>query len=145
MEPAKSQPESATCCTRRKFLGRAAGLATATILPELPRQSQAVLSAGAGLLPTINLGGHEITRLILGSNPIYGYSHFNHLFKPCLAYKILAAGRRIESPAEIRRCFETAFQNIKPTDAVIAGMYQQWNDQIGENCSTVRENCQRKL
>src|SRR2546430_9163891 len=45
--------------------------------------------------------------------------------KPCLAYKILAAGRRIESRAQVRQCFETAFSNIKPTDAVIVGMYQQ--------------------
>ena len=28
--------------------------------------------------------------------------------------------------------------NIKPTDAVIVGMYQQFGDQVGENASTVR-------
>src|SRR5262249_22724425 len=31
--------------------------------------------------------------------------------KPCLAYKLLAAGRRVGSPAEVRQCFETAFAN----------------------------------
>jgi len=326
MIPDESQPECAALCTRRGFLGRAAGLATASILPELPRQSQAQAavsaSAGAGLLPAIKLGAHEVTRLILGGNPIYGYSHFNHLFsqsqttwhtpervvellqhaeaqgintwqnsyadrsladleryraaggkmqwlclgnpdwdqkvdlikdaakrhpigiaphgalaerlhrqgkievladllkriretgvlvglsahnpalielaeargwdvdyymcclyyltrprdefqkllggeaplgeiylpsdpprmfqvirstrKPCLAYKVLAAGRRIGSADEIHRCFDAAFQNIKPSDAVIVGMYQQWNDQIGQNGSMVREICSRK-
>ena len=39
--------------------------------------------------------------------------------KPCLVYKVLAAGRRVGSPAEVRSCFETALKNIKPTDAVI--------------------------
>jgi hypothetical protein len=59
--------------------------------------------------------------------------------KPCLAYKVLAAGRRIGSPAEVRRCFEEAFAGIKPTDAVILGMYQQFGDQVGEDAAVVRE------
>jgi len=61
--------------------------------------------------------------------------------KPCLAYKVLAAGRRIESAAQLRQCFETAFSNIKPTDALIVGMYQQLNDQVGENAALVRKIC----
>ncbi len=53
-------------------------------------------------------------------------------------YKVLAAGRRIGTPAEVRQAFETAFENIKPTDAVIVGMYQQFGDQVGENVALVR-------
>jgi hypothetical protein len=64
--------------------------------------------------------------------------------KPCLVYKVLAAGRRIGSPAEVRQCFETALTNIKPTDALIVGMYQQFGDQVGENATMVREICGRK-
>jgi hypothetical protein len=64
--------------------------------------------------------------------------------KPCLVYKVLAAGRRIGSPAEVRQCFETALANIKPTDALIVGMYQQFSDQVGENAALVREICPRK-
>src|SRR5437867_436983 len=30
-------------------------------------------------LPTIALGPHRISRLIIGDNPVYGYSHFNQL------------------------------------------------------------------
>lgn len=59
--------------------------------------------------------------------------------KPCLAYKVLAAGRRISTPAEVRKCFEAAFANIKPTDGVIVGMYQKFGDQVGENAALVRE------
>jgi hypothetical protein len=61
--------------------------------------------------------------------------------KPCLVYKVLAAGRRISSHAEIRLCFETALRNIKPADALIVGMYQQFSDQVGENAAIVRELC----
>jgi hypothetical protein len=64
--------------------------------------------------------------------------------KPCLVYKVLAAGRRIGTPAEVRQCFETALSNIKPTDALIVGMYQQFGDQVGENAALVREICARK-
>ena len=64
--------------------------------------------------------------------------------KPCLVYKVLAAGRRIASPAEVRQCFETALSNIKPTDAMIVGMYQQQGDQVGENAALVREICARR-
>jgi hypothetical protein len=63
--------------------------------------------------------------------------------KPCLVYKVLAAGRRIGTAAEVRRCFETALSNIKPTDALIVGMYQQFGDQVGENAALVREICSR--
>jgi hypothetical protein len=63
--------------------------------------------------------------------------------KPCLVYKVLAAGRRVGSPAEVRRCFETALTHIKPTDALIVGMYQQFGDQVGENAAIVRELCAR--
>jgi len=61
--------------------------------------------------------------------------------KPCLAYKLLAAGRQVDNPAQVRQCFETAFKNIKPTDAVIVGMYQALGDQVAENAATVREIC----
>jgi hypothetical protein len=55
--------------------------------------------------------------------------------KPCLVYKVLAAGRHIASKAEIRECIKTALENIKPSDALIVGMYQQFGDQVGENAA----------
>ena len=59
--------------------------------------------------------------------------------KPCLVYKVLAAGRLIGNPAQVRQAFQTAFSHIKPSDAVIVGMYQQFGDQVGENATLVRE------
>jgi hypothetical protein len=59
--------------------------------------------------------------------------------KPCLVYKVLAAGRRIGSKAEVRESFKFALEKIKPGDAMIVGMYQQFGDQVGENAVMVRE------
>ena len=56
--------------TRRQFLSSSAALAA---LPAAP-------AAAAPLLPTVPLGKHQITRLIIGANPFYGYSHFNRQF-----------------------------------------------------------------
>jgi hypothetical protein len=61
--------------------------------------------------------------------------------KPCLIYKVLAAGRRINTPAEVRKCFETVLTGCKPSDAVIVGMYNQFGDQAAENATIVREIC----
>jgi hypothetical protein len=63
--------------------------------------------------------------------------------KPCLVLKVLAAGRRVGNPAEVRACFATALANIKPADAMIVGMYQQFGDQVGDNTAIVRELCAR--
>ena len=30
-------------------------------------------------LPKISFCGHQISKLVIGDNPIYGYSHFNQL------------------------------------------------------------------
>jgi hypothetical protein len=64
--------------------------------------------------------------------------------KPCLVLKVLAAGRRVGSPAEVRACFSTALDNIKPNDAMIVGMYQQFGDQVGTNAKLVRELCAKR-
>src|SRR5262249_26686502 len=82
--------------------------------------------------------------IYLPSDPPRMFKVIQSVKKPCLAYKILAAGRRVGSAAEVRQCFETAFTNIKPTDAVIVGMFQQFGDQVGENAALVRDICTRK-
>ncbi len=59
--------------------------------------------------------------------------------KLCLGFKILAAGRKCESPQEVHAAFDFAFKNIKPTDAVIVGMFPKFSDQISENVQHVRD------
>jgi hypothetical protein len=58
--------------------------------------------------------------------------------KTCLAFKILAAGRTCDTPEQVRKAFEFVFGHIKPTDAVIVGMYPRYTDQIKENAELVR-------
>jgi hypothetical protein len=81
--------------------------------------------------------------IYLPSDPPRMFATIKAARKPCLVYKVLAAGRRIGSAAEIRSCFETALTSIKPTDALIVGMYQQFGDQVGENTALVGEICSR--
>jgi hypothetical protein len=76
--------------------------------------------------------------IYLPSDPPRMFKVVRSTRKPCLVYKVLAAGRRIGTPAEVRACFEAALANIKPTDAMIVGMYQQFGDQVGENAASVR-------
>ncbi len=52
---------------RRRFLKGAAGLGAAAAWAAQPPVE----------LPKVKFREHEITRLIIGSNPFYGYSHFN--------------------------------------------------------------------
>ena len=53
--------------------------------------------------------------------------------RPCLVFKILAAGRRCGSQDTVGQAFKWAFDNIKATDAVIVGMYPQFQDEVKLN------------
>ena len=88
-------------------------------------------------------GESPIGEIYLASDPPRMFKTIQAARKPCLAYKVLAAGRKVENAAQIRQSFETAFANIKPTDAVIVGMYQQLNDQVAENTAIVKEICSK--
>jgi hypothetical protein len=81
--------------------------------------------------------------IYLPSDPARMFKVIQATKKPCLAYKMLAAGRRVASAAEIRTAFATALTNIKPTDALIVGMYQQFGDQVGKNATLVRQLCEK--
>jgi hypothetical protein len=59
--------------------------------------------------------------------------------KPCLAFKVFGAGRNISSPAVVEGAFRFAFENIKPGDAVIIGMFPRFSDEVRENTAVVRK------
>jgi hypothetical protein len=59
--------------------------------------------------------------------------------KPCLAFKLFGAGRAVNSRQQIEAAFQFALTNIKPTDAVIVGMFPKYSDQVTENVSIVRK------
>ena len=58
--------------------------------------------------------------------------------KPCLAFKLFGAGRPSGSPEEVECAFRSALDGIKPTDAVIVGMYPRFRDEVRENTKLVR-------
>src|SRR5260370_2429380 len=81
--------------------------------------------------------------IYLPSDPPRMFKAVQATRRPCLVFKVLAAGRRIGSPAEVRSCFTAALANIKPTDAMIFGMYPQFGDHIAANAALVRELCRQ--
>jgi len=58
--------------------------------------------------------------------------------RPCLACKILAAGRLSERKAWVQKAFRETFQSIKENDAVIVGIYDQYSDQAAEDAEYTR-------
>jgi len=59
--------------------------------------------------------------------------------QPCLGFKILAAGRKCHKKPLVKEAFQFAFEHLKPTDAVIVGMYPRFEDQIQENAQYTRQ------
>jgi hypothetical protein len=58
--------------------------------------------------------------------------------RTCLAFKILAAGRLCDNQAAVEKAFRQAFAGIKPTDAVIVGLYDRYTDQPAEDAEFAR-------
>lgn len=59
--------------------------------------------------------------------------------QPCLAFKILGAGRLCSSQETVREAFRFAFANIKPIDGVIVGMFPWYFDEVSANAGYVRQ------
>ena len=58
--------------------------------------------------------------------------------RPCLAFKILAAGRLSDRAEWVERAFRDTYAAIKSSDAVIVGMYDRYTDQPAENAEFAR-------
>ncbi len=58
--------------------------------------------------------------------------------RPCLAFKILAAGRLSERKEWVERAFRDTLSAIKPSDGLIVGIYDRYSDQPAENAAYVR-------
>jgi len=59
--------------------------------------------------------------------------------QPCLGFKILAAGRSCWSKHSVQKAFQFAFENIKPTDGVIVGMFPVYYDEVRDNAEHTRK------
>ena len=58
--------------------------------------------------------------------------------RPCLAFKVLAAGRLSERKAWVEKAFRDTFQSIKAKDGIIIGIYDQYSDQPAEDAEYTR-------
>lgn len=76
--------------------------------------------------------------LFLASDPPRMCEVIRQVNRPCLGFKILAAGRKCNRPEEVAGAFQFAFQNIKSTDAVIVGMFPRFRNEPAENAALVR-------
>ena len=65
----------------------------------------------------------------LRDDPPRMYKVLREIKKPCVAFKIMAAGRVSNAEA----AFKQAFQSLKPTDFVCVGMFPRVKDEVKEN------------
>jgi hypothetical protein len=87
-----------------------------------------------------DIGTTPLGEMYVASDPPKMCEAVRRVKKPCLVYKVLAAGRQCGSPKDVRAAFEFAFTNIKPIDATIIGLYPKfYPDQIAEDTRMVRE------
>jgi hypothetical protein len=85
-----------------------------------------------------DIGTEPVGELYIAGDPPKMCAAVRKVSKPCLVYKVLAAGRKCGTPTEIRAAFEFAYGNIKPADACIVGLYPRYSDQVAEDTSMVR-------
>jgi hypothetical protein len=85
------------------------------------------------------IGVEPVGETYLASDPGRMCRALRQAKPPSLGFKILAAGRKCQSPQEVRQAFEFAFKNLKPTDATIVGMCPRFKDEISENVRIVKE------
>lgn len=85
-------------------------------------------------LPTLEIGYP-----FFAADPLVMCQVIRQVKQPCLAFKILAAGRKCASQESVRQAFRFAFEHIKPTDGVIVGMYPRFFDEIRANAQYTRQ------
>ncbi len=86
-----------------------------------------------------NLGKVVVGEPFFESDPTDMTNVVKQVDQPCLGFKILAAGRSCSSSYSVKKAFKFAFENIKPIDGVIVGMYPRFHDEISDNIQYVRE------
>ena len=87
------------------------------------------------------LGEMPVGETYLEQDPVRMCRVIRQTRKTCLAFKVLAAGRLINSPQQVEQALRLVFDNIKPQDAVIMGMYPRYKDEVRENVAHLRRIC----
>jgi len=86
-------------------------------------------------LPTLPVGAYHFMK----DDPETMTKVIRQVKQPCLAFKILGAGRLTSSQKDVMAAFKFAFDNIKPSDGIIVGMFPWFFDEIGANAQYTRD------
>jgi len=89
------------------------------------------------------VGDIVLGELFLESDPRKMTERIRQIKKPCLGFKILAAGRLCWNKLSVERAFAFAYTGIKPTDAAIVGMYPVFSDEVREDADLARKYSKR--
>ena len=84
------------------------------------------------------LGQKPLGEMYLPQDPAKMCTVIRQTKRPCLAYKVLAAGRAADTPKQVDAAFQFVFDNIKTTDGIIVGMYPRYFDQVRDNAERAR-------
>lgn len=98
------------------------------------RRDQDKVQSGLGDLP--------VDELYLRGDPQRMTKVVRQVKRPCLGFKILAAGRLCGNLQSIERAFSFAYANIKPADAVIVGMFPILADEVAQDAEIARKYSQ---
>ncbi len=79
-----------------------------------------------------------VGEVYLQSDPPRMFKVMRQTKRPCLAFKILAAGRLSERREWVENAFKQTFAGIKPTDGVIVGIYDKFTDQPAEDADLTK-------
>jgi hypothetical protein len=85
------------------------------------------------------LGKVPVGEPFFESDPKEMTAAIRQVSKPCLAFKLLAAGRLCWNKRSVEDAFKFAFAGIKPSDAVIVGMFPRFSDQVRQNAAYARK------
>ena len=80
----------------------------------------------------------EVSYAFFSADPTTMTEVVRQVDQPCLGFKILAAGRMCNSEKKVEAAFKFAFENVKPSDGIIVGMYPRYQDQISQNAGFTR-------
>lgn len=86
-----------------------------------------------------DIGDVPVGETFISSDPPKMCEAVRRVQKTTLVYKVLAAGRKCALSKQVREAIAWAYQNIKPTDAAILGLYPRYSDQVSEDTRMVRE------
>lgn len=83
-------------------------------------------------------GDVPVDELFLSGDPAKMLAVVQQVKRPCLAFKVFAAGRLCNNEASMDRAMRFAYERLKPTDGLIVGMFPMLTDEIAVNAGRVR-------